>query len=200
MQLEFHPLNADRWDDFETLFGERGACGGCWCMLWRCSRAEFEANKGAGNKRAMKKIVLDDREPGLLAYDGDEAVGWCAIAPRSEYPALQRSRVLKSIDDVPVWSVSCLFVKKSHRRKGVSVAMLEAAVEFVAERGGEMVEGYPVEPKTDRMPDAFAWTGLASTFLKAGFVEHHRGSETRPIMRREARIAAKPKSQRRRGR
>lgn len=191
MTLTFHALSADRWDDFETLFGERGACGGCWCMLWRSTRKEFEANKGAGNKSAMKQLVLSGAEPGLLAYDGSTPVAWCGVARRSDFTALERSRVLKAVDDVPVWSVSCLFVKKSHRRQGVSVAILNAAVEFVARRGGQMVEGYPVEPKSDRMPDAFAWTGLTSSFLKAGFVEHHRGSESRPIMRRPATVDPK---------
>ena len=108
-----------------------------------------------------------------------------AIAPRESYSALQRSRVLKKIDDQPVWSVSCLFVKKEHRNHGVSVQLLRAAVAYVKEQGGTIVEGYPVEPKTDRMPDVFAWTGLVSAFRQAGFVECARGSPTRPIMRFE---------------
>ena len=182
-KLSFAPLTPDRWADFETLFGERGACGGCWCMLWRRTRAAFEAGKGAGNKSAMKALVKNDHIPGLLAYSNGVPVGWCAVAPREDYPALARSRVLKAVDDTAVWSVSCLFVAKSHRHKGVSVELLKAAARFVAERGGTVVEGYPVEPKTPEMPAVFAWTGLASAFLRAGFREHRRGSATRPIMR-----------------
>jgi GNAT superfamily N-acetyltransferase len=181
--LAFHPLTPERWDAFEALFGDRGACGGCWCMYWRRPRSEFEKNKGAGNRRAMKALVTAEREPGLLAFDGETPVGWCAVAPREEYQALGRSRVLKQVDDVPVWSVSCLFVAKEYRHRGVSVALLKAAIDFVAERGGTTVEGYPVEPKTEEMPAAFAWTGLASAFKKAGFRDHQRGSPTRPIMR-----------------
>src|SRR5215470_11672322 len=119
--LTCHPLTPDRWDDFETLFGARGACGGCWCMLWRLSRSEFEQNKGEGNREAMKQLVEADELPGLLGYLDDEPVGWCAVAPRESYPALERSRILKKIDDTPVWSISCLFVHKNHRKKGVSV-------------------------------------------------------------------------------
>jgi GNAT superfamily N-acetyltransferase len=127
---------------------------------------------------------VDDRtEPGILAFAGDVPVGWCAVAPREDYPGLGRSRILKAADDVPVWSVSCLFVAKEYRRRGVSVALLKAATEFVAGRGGTVVEGYPVEPKSPAMPAAFAWTGIASAFLRAGFREHRRGSETRPVMR-----------------
>ncbi len=182
-KLSFAPLTPDRWADFELLFGDRGACGGCWCMFWRLPRKEFEAGKGTGNKAAMKAIIKKGDEPGLLAYSGHVPVGWCAVAPREDYSALGRSRVLKAVDDTPVWSVSCLFVAKSHRGLGVSVELLKAATRFVAEQGGTVIEGYPVEPKTDKMPDAFAWTGLASAFLRAGFHENHRGSVTRPIMR-----------------
>jgi len=185
--LEIHPLTSDRWTDFETLFGERGACGGCWCMLWRLKRSEFERGKGQGNKESMRSLVASGEVPGLLAYAAGEPVGWCAVAPREDYPALERSRVLKPIDSQPVWSVSCLFVKKGHRKQGVSVRLLRAAVEYVRAQGGLIVEGYPVEPKAEKVPDVFAWTGLVSAFEQAGFVECARGSPTRPIMRFEIR-------------
>jgi GNAT superfamily N-acetyltransferase len=193
-RLAFHPLTPDRWPDVERLFGERGACGGCWCMLWRRSRAEFEAGKGAGNKAAMKRLVEAGGVPGLLAYADGEPIGLCAVAPRNDYPALERSRILKAVDATPVWSVSCLFVAKEHRGRGVSVELLKAAARYVAEQGGATLEGYPVEPKSASMPAAFAWTGLASAFLKAGFHEHRRGSPIRPIMRLEVtKFAANPK-------
>jgi GNAT superfamily N-acetyltransferase len=131
----------------------------------------------------MKALVQQGGVPGLLAYAGGVPVGWCAVAPRECYPALARSRVLKAVDDTPVWSVSCLFVAKSHRRRGLSVELLKAIARFVADRGGKVVEGYPVEPRTPEMPAAFAWTGLASAFRRAGFHEHRRGSAGRPIMR-----------------
>src|ERR1051325_9862983 len=163
------PLTPERWADLETLFGPRGACGGCWCMLWRLSRADFERDKGANNRAAMRALVDAGAMPGILAYLDGEPVGWCAVAPRSDYPALERSRVLKRLDDAPVWSVSCLFVRKDCRRQGISVKLLRAAIDFVRECGGQIVEGYPVEPKKGEMPAAFAWTGLASAFLHADF-------------------------------
>ncbi|MBI1745315.1 MAG: GNAT family N-acetyltransferase [Acidobacteria bacterium] len=183
--LVFHPLTSDRWTDFEILFGERGACGGCWCMWWRLKRSEFERRKGRANKQSMRSLVMSGEVSGILAYAAEEPAGWCAIAPRESYTVLERSRVLKRIDDKPVWSVTCLFVKKEYRNKGVSVQLLRAAVAFVKAQGGTIVEGYPVEPKTDRMPDIFAWTGLVSAFQQAGFVERARRSQTRPIMRFE---------------
>lgn len=182
-RFEIRPLTKDRWSDFADLFGPRGACGGCWCMWWKLKRSEFEKRKGEGNRRAMKRLVDRGEVPGLLAYDGDRPVGWIAVAPREHYPALGRSRILKPVDDTPVWSVVCFFVARSHRDRGVSVELLHAAVEFVRQRGGAVVEGYPVEPKKERMPQVFAFTGLASAFVKAGFREVARRSETRPIMR-----------------
>lgn len=135
----------------------------------------------------MRRLVASGEVPGILAYAGDVPVGWCAIAPREVYPALERSRVLKRIDDRPVWSVACFFVKKGHRNKSVSVKLLRAAVEYVRGKGGTIVEGYPVRPRAERMPDVFAWTGLEAGFKRAGFVECARGSPTRPIMRFEIR-------------
>src|SRR5262249_52951381 len=121
--------------------------------------------------------------PGILGYHGTEPVGWCALAPRECYPALERSRVLKRLDDLPVWSISCLFVRKDCRRKGLSIQLLRAAAEYVKSQGGTWVEGYPVEPKSETVPAPFAWTGLASAFLKAGFHECARQAPSRPIIR-----------------
>ena len=183
LKLEFHPVTQKRWSDFETLFGEKGACGGCWCMWWRLTRKEFERQKGEANRLAMKTIVESGEIPGLLAYSEKRPLAWCSVAPRESFPALERSRVLKKIDDRPVWSISCFFINKDFRKKGLSVRILEAAVDYVKQQGGNIVEGYPVEPKQGKTADAFAWTGLASFFKKAGFVESARRSETRPIMR-----------------
>jgi GNAT superfamily N-acetyltransferase len=183
IRLEFHPVTKKRWSDFETLFGEKGACGGCWCMLWRLTRKEFEQQKGEANRQAMQTIVNSGEIPGLLAYSKKQPVAWCSVAPRESFPALERSRVLKKIDDAPVWSISCFFIHRDYRKQGLSVRILEAAVDYVKKQGGKIVEGYPVEPKKGKTADVFAWTGLSSFFKKAGFVECARRSETRPIVR-----------------
>jgi len=182
--LTIRAATPSRWSAIEALFGERGACGGCWCMAWRLRHKDWLAGKGARNKRAFKKIVTAGERPGVLGYLGDVPIAWCAVAPRKAYSFLERSRILQPLDEEPVWSISCLFVLKSHRRRGVSVAMLRAAVEFARKRGAAMVEGYPVEPTMERTPDAFVWTGLPSAFRKAGFREVGRRSPSRPIMRR----------------
>jgi GNAT superfamily N-acetyltransferase len=181
---DWHPLTPDRWDDLERLFGPKGPVGGCWCMLWRCRRAEFDAAKGDGNRRALKALVDGGETPGVLVYRDGEPVGWCSVAPRASFPALARSRILKPVDAAPVWSISCLFIPRRFRGAGVAGDLIEAAVAHAAAAGAPVVEAYPVEPKQAAMPAVFAWTGFHASFKSAGFVEVARRSPTRPIMRR----------------
>lgn len=181
--LVVKPLTAGRWRDFETLFGPRGACGGCWCMWWRETHADFERRKGEGNRRAMRRIVSSGEVPGIIGYLGGEPVAWCSVAPRERFPRLERSRILKRIDEEPVWSVVCFYITKSYRKLGLSLMMLEEAVRYAANKGARIVEGYPVEPKKGSTADVFAYTGLARVFRSAGFSEVARRSETRPVMR-----------------
>ena len=178
-----YPLTLERWNDFVTLFGKRGACGGCWCMYWRLNRARFEQQKGEGNRQAMQELVACGEVPGLLAYADGQAVGWCSLGPRQSFPVLERSRILKRVDEQPVWSVVCFFVAKSHRRQGITLQLLQTALDFAREHGATIVEGYPIDSKVEKMPDVFAYTGIASIFRKAGFVEVIRRSERRPVMR-----------------
>ena len=152
-------------------------------MFWKVLRTEFEQQKGEANRRAQKAIVDSGKIPGILAYSNGEPVGWCAVEPRVNYSLLERSRILKPVDDQPVWSVTCFYVAKAYRHKGLTVELLHAAVEYVARQGGKIVEGYPTEPRAGSLPDAFVYTGLASAFREAGFVEVTRRSETRPIFR-----------------
>ncbi len=185
--MEVHPLTPDRWDDLEALFGPRGAYGGCWCMWPRLTAREFAANVGEPNRRALRAIVDEGRVPGLLAYEDGEPVGWVSVAPREELGRIRRSPVAKPVDEVPVWSVVCFYIHPRHRREGVGSALLEAAVRYAAERGAEAMEGYPVEPRKDRMPDFYAWRGVGSMFEAAGFREIARRRPGRPVMRRELR-------------
>ena len=182
-KFNFYPVTKENWEDFENLFGEKGACAGCWCMLWRLRRKEYDSSRGAGNKRKMKSLVYAGIVPGILAYDNEKPVGWCSVAPREDFPVLENSRVLERIDDKPVWSVVCFFINKDYRKKGLSVELLNAAKKYVKNNNGKIIEGYPIEPKAEKSPDVFVWTGLASAFRKAGFKEIVRRSETRPIMR-----------------
>ena len=185
LRLQFHPVTPDRWKDFEHLFGENGACAGCWSrsVWWRLSRAEFSEKHYDGNKRAIKKIITTGQEPGILAYVDGEPIRWCAVAPREAYPSLDRSSVLQRVDDQPVWSVTCFYVARGSRRSGVTGQLLEAAIQFARKHGAHIIEGYPVDSGGEKKNPPSVFTGLASTFERAGFVEVVRRSPARPIMR-----------------
>ncbi|MBI4470848.1 MAG: hypothetical protein HY650_16155 [Acidobacteria bacterium] len=123
LSIGFRPLTIDQWPALERLFGERGACGGCWCMWWRLKRSEYERLKGKGNREALKRIVQSGEVPGLLAFDQGEPVAWCALGPRDQYVSLERSRILKRVDDQPVWSITCFFVARPFRRRGITMRL-----------------------------------------------------------------------------
>jgi GNAT superfamily N-acetyltransferase len=156
-------------------------------MWFRGTRKVYVKNQGAGNKRRMKKLIMGGEQPGIMAYHGDEAVGWCAVAPRETYAALARSRIMAPVDDKPVWSVTCVFVRKDFRRRGVSERLLDEAARFAASRGARIVEGYPVEARKPDEPDPFMYHGSASAFRTAGFEEVLRRTPSRPVMRRSVR-------------
>lgn len=177
------PLTPERWPDLVQLFGPNGACGGCWCQWFKRSGAEFKRMKGEANRRALEREVDAGAEPGLIAYEDGAPVGWCAVQPRACYPVLARSRTLAPVDEQPVWSLTCLFIKAGHRRRGLSRALIDAAQDFVAARGGRLIEAYPKEPRAGFGGATAMWTGVASTFRAAGFQEVARRSPTRPIMR-----------------
>jgi GNAT superfamily N-acetyltransferase len=181
--LEVYPLTAGRWPNLESLFGPRGACGGCWCMYWRMNRAEFSNMSGEGNRFALRQIVESGEVPGLLAYIDGQPVGWISVEPRAAFSALSRSRILKPVDEQPVWSIVCFYVARPFRRKGLTVSLLGAAVRFAADHAAKIVEGYPIDPQNGQYPDTFAYTGTFSAFRQAGFKEIIRRSEKRPIMR-----------------
>ncbi len=183
VNLECFPVDKSRWKDFELLFGDRGACGGCWCMAWRLRAKEFQIQKGAANKLAMKEIIDSNEIPGIIGYINDKPVGWCSVAPRDKFIKLGNSRVLAKIDDKPVWSITCLFIAKAYRKQGLSSELLKGVIKFCREKKVKILEAYPMEPYSNNIPAAFAWTGIPSSFEKAGFKVVERRSPKRPIMR-----------------
>lgn len=183
INLKAYSLDAARWNDFEELFGEKGACGGCWCMSWRLKKSQFESQKGSGNKNAMKDLVDKNEMIGVLAYIGEKPIGWCAVAPRDKYIRLENSKVFKRIDDEPVYSITCLYISKTNRRQGISTELIKAAINYCKLNDAEIVEAYPVVPYDEKVPDAFLWTGIPSSFLEAGFKIAERRSKWKLMMR-----------------
>ena len=162
IRITTRPLRESDWPSIERLFGEHGACGGCWCMAWRRPGRQWEQHKGASNKRAFKKLVTSGAADGVLAFAGGEPVGWLSIGPRADYRSLETKRSLATDWDEHTWSVTCFFIQRDWRGRGVAGKLLGEAVDLARKRGARRVEGYPVVPTAGfgkKMPGAFAWTG-----------------------------------------
>ena len=140
MQLTIRPLTPDLWPALEDLFGKKGACNGCWCMYCRIG-AEYRKRPAARNKAAFRRIVECGPPPGLLAFHGDQAVGWCQLTPRDDLPALDRSWRLKRVDELPVWALSCFYVRIGYRRQGVTQALIAEALKVAKRSEGARARG-----------------------------------------------------------
>jgi GNAT superfamily N-acetyltransferase len=181
MKLKIQSLTPNLWPALEDLFGDNGACNGCWCMYWRIGKA-YGKRPRAKNKRSFHEIVKKGTPPGLLAFDGDLAVGWCQLTPRDVLPWLDRAWRLRRVDDVPVWSISCFYIRKGYRRQGVTAALIAAAVKTAKSAGAPALEAYPLDAT---LTNSSSWTGYVSTFARAGFRIVARHTPPRPIMRRD---------------
>ena len=183
--LGVRELSKENWSDFESVLGANGGARGCWCMHWRLSIAEWMEGKGEGNKRAMRSLATRKPAPGVVIYRKSTPVAWCSLGPRTMFPRLQRSPMVKGLDDEHVCSIACIFVSRDHRGAGLLTPILDAVCEYAAGIDYRVAEGYPVEPRAGRRAGAdTAMTGIASAFRDAGFEEVARPRKDRPIMRR----------------
>lgn len=179
MEQASRPLTSDLWPTLEELFGESAVCSRCWCMYGRIGSC-YRRRPGEENKAAFRQAVEHGPPPGVLAFDGDTAVGWCQVTPRDAVPWLDRLWQLKRVDDAPVWSLSCLYVRKAYRRQGITSHLIAAALESARRADAPALEAYPFD--ADVSPSA-SGSGYASTFARAGFRVVARRVTARPIMR-----------------
>lgn len=183
--LSFEELASRNWKQYEELMGEKGGCGNCWCMYFRLPYKTFQENKPDGNKKLMKQLISKNIPQGLIAYMDKKPVGWIALAPREDYIRIENSRVFKRIDDKPVWSITCFFVKKEFRHIGLSRHLIKGTVDFARKRGIKVLEAYPAVPYSDKVPHPFLWVGVLSSFIKNGFTIVKQNSKSRAMVRLE---------------
>jgi len=138
-------------------------------MFWHATRSEFDRLGSVGRRQAFERIVKSGQITGVLAYSDNEPIGWCSIAPRETFSALERSRSLKRIDDQAVWSIVCFFVDRSVRHGNLMIRLIEAAIRYAQSRGAKIVEAYPVETEGHSRASADLYMGVASVFRAAGF-------------------------------
>jgi GNAT superfamily N-acetyltransferase len=181
MKPAIRPLTPDLWPALEDLFGTNGACSRCWCMYWRIGSAYLKRPREQ-NQAAFRDLVKGGPPPGLLAFDGEVAVGWCQLTPRAALPWLDRAWRLKRVDVVPVWSLSCFYVRKGHRKRGVTSALIAAALNAAKRAKALALEAYPLDAAVT--PSA-SGTGYVSTFARAGFKTVARRAPSRPIVRHD---------------
>ena len=168
MAIEIRP--AIDFADVKTMLGpKRPDANVCWCLSYRIPSKENRALVGQARGERVKQL-LEEGPIGVLAYDGEEVVGWAAVAPRAE-TSFARNRKIPHIDDLPVWSVWCMRVRPGHRGEGISHHLLRGAVEFARERGAAAIEGYPVDNQGKKVDLTMAYVGTRRLFERAGFAK-----------------------------
>jgi GNAT superfamily N-acetyltransferase len=184
--FEVQPLTNRRWAGLEELFALPGGSivRGCWCMYYRkAGKVSVSQASGSGNKDELHTLVRSGVVPGLIGYADGSPVGWISLGPREDYRKLERSRIMKAVDDTPVWSIVCTYVARAHRGKGYQHKLLAGAIAYARDQGIRTLEAYPVD-KPERSHDDFMFFGSRSLFERAGFREVVRRSPTRLVMRR----------------
>jgi len=180
-------LTPDLWPDLERLFGPNGACGGCWCMWWRVERGGklWEDTKGEKAKRIFKRLVTTGQAHGILAFAGEEPVGWCSFGPRTDFPRMERMRAYRPPDAAEVWSINCFFISRAWRGQGVARELLAAAVRACRRHSVKILEGYPVTPTKagKQLPAAFSWMGPFNIFEEQGFQVVQADPPSKPLVR-----------------
>jgi GNAT superfamily N-acetyltransferase len=169
--IEVKPATKSRFGDIATMLGPKNPESSvCWCLSHRVDAKTNQELVGPARGEYVRKLSSRKVAPGVLAYDGDEVVGWAAVAPRSELP-FARSRKIPHVDALPVWSVWCIRVRPGHRGRGLSHALLEGAVAYARSRGAPAVEGYPVDNKDKKVDLTMAYVGTRALFERAGFTK-----------------------------
>jgi GNAT superfamily N-acetyltransferase len=183
--LQFADLRAANWKQFEELMGEKGGCGNCWCMYFRLPPKTFQENKPDDNKRMMKQLVKKGMSLGLIAFLDKKPAGWIAFAPREDYVKLENTRIFKPLDDKPVWSITCFFIKREFRHQGLSGQLIKGVVDFARKKKIKTLEAYPAIPYAENVPHPFLWVGVLSSFIKNGFKIVKQSSNSRAMVRLE---------------
>ncbi|WP_341230036.1 GNAT family N-acetyltransferase [Nocardioides salarius] len=166
---ETHPVTPDRFEDFADVVNPNRRASHCWCLSHRLPASQV-AELGRGSReRAMRSLCEREHPPGVVTYRDGVPVGWCSIGPRADNPKLAASRLIRPVDDLPVWSIICVVVRGGHRRQGVTTPLLEGAVAWAASEGAPAAEAYPVDPAGERMDLTMAFVGTRAMFEKVGF-------------------------------
>ena len=164
-KVSVRPVTSDNWEDLVRLFETKGSPHYCWCMTYRASAARNLSN--SAKKNQLEAHVEDGTPVGVLAYDAEEPIGWCSVAPRETYIRLEKSRTMPRVTPpaISTWTILCFFVSRPHRGQGVANALLEGALAYASKRGAKVVEAYPF----DTAGVSSTHRGHSRIFKTAGF-------------------------------
>ena len=178
MAIEVRP--ATTFEDVRTMVGpKRPDASVCWCLSYRLlSSKENRDLVGPARGERVLELVQQDPPPGVLAYDGDEVVGWAAVHPRAD-TSFAKNRKIPHVDDLDVWSVWCIRVRPGHRGEGISHPLLAGAVEFARSYGAPAIEGYPLDNEGAKIDLTMAYVGTKRLFEQAGFT---RAADTTSVL------------------
>ena len=164
-----HPVTPDRVDDFVAVTNPNRRATHCWCLSHRLTAGEIDTLGHGSRETAFRALCERPNPPGVIGYRDGIPVAWCSIEPRSANTRLGRSKLIRPIDDVPVWSIICVVVRSGHRKRGYTTALLDGAVAYAAARGAPAVESYPVDAVDGRIDLTMAFVGTRAMFEAAGF-------------------------------
>jgi GNAT superfamily N-acetyltransferase len=172
-KIEIKPVNQDNWNDCEALFQSKGGPSYCWCMVWRMTKDELRQNTSICRKEYIKNRVWQHIPIGILGYVEDEPIAWCSIAPRETHERLGGDETIAN-----VWSLTCFYIKRQFRRKGLTKFLIESAIHYAKENNAEYVEAYPVEKNSP----SYRYMGYVDTFEAAGFTFVKTAGTRRRVM------------------
>ena len=193
------PANEASCEDLQAIFGTRGQASRCQCQRYKLqpreSFASFPVEERAHRLRQQTECghPASETTSGLVAYVDEEPAGWCAVEPRTAYTGLVRNNRVPWLNraedkaDDSVWAVTCLFARAGFRRRGISRALVRAAVDFARERGARAIEGYPMT--TTEVISEELHVGTRGVFAAAGFTEVSRPTLGRVVMRIDFRVS-----------
>lgn len=186
--LTFRAVEPSTWPDFERLFSSRGAPHYCWCLPYRATREEARQRSRATLKAGMARRICQGQPVGILAYDGADPIAWCSIAPRPTFPRLRTSGVTSAANanDASIWSLTCFYVPRRLRSRGLARRLLQAAIDHARQQGAAAVEAYPTDPESP----SYRYGGVRPMYSNAGFREIGRLGKRRYVMRLDLPVTA----------
>jgi GNAT superfamily N-acetyltransferase len=178
-EIQYRAVTRETLADLTAFSGCHGKFQYCSCMRWRMRSTEYQKSTKQIRAEKLTKLVSAGTPVGILAYAGNEPIGWCSIAPRESYEALERYKALPRVDHASVWSVVCFFVDRRFRRRQVTRGLLKAGLDYARSQGARIIEGYPVEPGSR----LYTYMGSPATFRNAGFQDVTPKGQQRKIVR-----------------